>query len=126
MSRPLVWVLLPVVLLVAIGAAFLLADPLRPFLLSALSGEELTVERAVLDGDGIALRVHAGDSEPIQIAQVQVDGAYWNFTQDPPGPLPYLASAWLRLPYPWVYGEVHHVAVLTSTGAAFEYPIDPR
>jgi ZIP family zinc transporter len=124
MSRPLLWTLLPLALLIAIGAAFLLADPLRTFRMSAPPVEELTVERAVLDGDGIALRVRAGGSEPIRIAQVQVDGAYWQFTQDPPGELSYLSSAWLRLPYPWVVGEAHHVVVLTSLGTAFEYPID--
>ena len=32
MSRPLLWALLPLVLLVAIGAAFLAADPLRRLL----------------------------------------------------------------------------------------------
>ena len=31
--------------------------------------------------------VRAGGSEPMTIAQVQVDDAYWQFTQDPPGPL---------------------------------------
>jgi zinc transporter ZupT len=124
MSRPLLWALLPVALLIAVVTAFLAADPLRPFWLSAPPIEELTVERAVLDGDGIALRVRAGGSEPIRVAQVQIDGAYWQFTQDPPGPLPYLASAWLRLPYPWVQGEAHHIVVLSSLGTAFEYPID--
>ena len=39
--------------------------------------ERLTVERTALDGDGIALPVRAGGSEPVEIAQVQVDGAYW-------------------------------------------------
>jgi zinc transporter, ZIP family len=123
-ARPLLWTLLPLALLVVIGAAFLSADPLRTFRMSAPPIEELTVERAVLDGDGIALLVRAGGSEPIRIAQVQVDGAYWQFSQDPPGELPYLATAWLRLPYPWVLGEAHHVVVLTSLGTAFEYPIE--
>lgn len=123
-ARPLIWVLLPLALLVAIGGAFLAADPLRTFHMSAPPVEELTVERAVLDGEGIALLVRAGGSEPIRIAQVQVDGAYWEFTQDPAGNLAYLATAWLRIPYPWVVGEAHHVVVLSSLGTAFEYPID--
>ena len=100
MSRPLAWALLPILLIVLVGAAFLVSDPLRPFSAGVPPVEELTVERTVLDGDGIALRVRAGGSEPIRIAQVQVDGAYWTFEQDPPGPLPRLASAWVRIPYP--------------------------
>ena len=122
--RPILWILLPLALLIAIGGAFLAVDPLRTFRLSVPPVEELTVERAVLDWDGIALRVRAGGSEPIRIAQVQVDGAYWQFTQDPPGDLPYLATAWLRLPYPWVVGEAHHIVMLSSLGTAFEHPID--
>jgi ZIP family zinc transporter len=123
-SRPLAWALLPVLLIALVGAAFLASDPLRPFSAGVPPVEELTVERTVLDGDGIALLVRAGGSEPIRIAQVQVDGAYWTFAQDPPGPLPRLSSAWLRVPYPWVRGEAHHVVILTRTGVAFEHTID--
>ena len=124
MSRPLAWALLPVLLIALVGAAFLVGDPLRPFSAGVPPVEELTVERTVLDGDGIALSVRAGGSEPIEIAQVQVDGAYWTFAQDPPGPLPRLSTAWLRVPYPWVHGDAHHVVVLTRTGVAFEHTID--
>ena len=44
--------------------------------------ENLTVERTILDQNGIRLLVRAGGSEPMTIAQVQVDAAYWQFTQD--------------------------------------------
>ena len=47
-ARPVLWVLLPLALLIAVGAAFLAADPLRTFRTSAPPVEELTVERAVL------------------------------------------------------------------------------
>ena len=58
------------------------------------------------------------------IAQVQVDGAYWAFTQDPPGPLPRFGTAWLRVPYPWVQGETHGIVLLSSAGVPFEHTID--
>ena len=45
------------------------------------------------------------------IAQVQVDGAYWQFEQSPPGPLGRLAAARIDIPYPWVEGETHHLRV---------------
>lgn len=124
MSRPLLWAMLPITLLVAITALFLATDPLRPFWSGVPPVEELTVERVLLDGEGIALRVRAAGAEPIRIAQVQVDGAYWIFTQDPPGALNHLGTAWLRIPYPWVQGEAHHVVMLTSLGTAFEHPIE--
>lgn len=68
--------------------------------------------------------IRADGSEPVQIAQVQVDGAYWAFTQEPAGPLARLETARVNLPYPWVEGEAHHIAFITSTGAAFEHSIE--
>jgi hypothetical protein len=115
---------LPLLLVLAVTAGFLALDPLRAFRGAAPPVELLTVERAVLDEDGIGLAVRAEGSEPVTIAQVQVDGAYWSFTQEPPGPIPRLGTARLRVPYPWVQGEAHHLVLLTRTGVAFEHTID--
>jgi zinc transporter ZupT len=57
------------------------------------------------------------------IAQVQVDDAYWQFTQDPPGPIARGATAWIHLPFPWVLGEAHAVKIVTSSGATFDHEI---
>ena len=57
------------------------------------------------------------------IAQVQVDDAYWQFTQDPPGPIARGATAWIQVPFPWVLGEAHAVNIVTNTGATFEHEI---
>ena len=96
----LIWLALPIALLALAGAWLLLADPLRVFSNGAPPVEKLTFERTLLDHTGIHLQVRAGGSEPMTIAQVQVDEAYWSFTQDPPGALPRMASAWLHIPYP--------------------------
>ena len=122
--RSILWALLPLILIVAVAAAFLAYDPLAPFRGSAPPVEELTIERTVLDERGIALQVRAGGSEPMRIVQVQVDGAYWTFAQDPTGDLPRMRTAWLRIPYPWVSGEAHHLAVVTRTGAVFEHSVE--
>ena len=114
----------PLLLIVAVAIAFLAADPLRSLTGAAPPIEQVTVERQVLDGDGIALLVRVGGTAPVRIAQVQVDGAYWTFAQEPPGELGNLSSAWLRIPYPWVLGETHHIAMITRTGLAFEHTID--
>jgi zinc transporter ZupT len=82
------------------------------------------VERTVLDEHGIGVRVRAGGSEPMRIVQVQVDGAYWNFRQDPVGAVERMGTAWLHIPYPWVSGEAHHLTFVTHTGALFEHSID--
>ncbi|TIM37311.1 MAG: metal transporter, partial [Mesorhizobium sp.] len=70
----------------------------------------------VLDTSGLHLLVRAGGSEPMTIAQVQVDGAYWQFTQDPPGTIARASTAWINLPFPWVLGETHTVNLVTNSG----------
>jgi ZIP family zinc transporter len=120
----LVWVLIPLVLLAGLLGLFLVTDPLRPLGVAAPPVERLTFERTTLDESGITLRVRADGSEPLSIAQVQVDGAYWLFSQDPPGPLGRLETATLHIPYPWVQDEAHFITVLSSTGATFDHEIE--
>ncbi len=124
MSRPILLAVLPILLIVVIAAAFLASDPLRTYTGAVPPVETLTVERTVLDEHGIGVRVRAGGSEPVKIVQVQVDGAYWTFSQDPAGPLGRLGTAWLSIPYPWVAGEAHHLSFVTSTGALFDHSIE--
>lgn len=124
LSRPVLWALLPLLLIIAVAAAFMASDPLGSFRGSAPAVEELTIERTKLDEHGIGVRVRAGGSEPMRIVQVQVDGAYWSFSQDPGGPLERMGAGWLHIPYPWVSGEAHHLTFITNTGALFEHSID--
>jgi zinc transporter, ZIP family len=118
------WFGLPVLALLLSGLFLFASDWLRAFNVGAPPVEKLTFERTVLDRDGIHLKVRAGGSEPMTLAQVQVDEAYWSFRQDPPGELSRLGTAWLHIPYPWVLGEKHGIKVLSKTGAAFEKEIE--
>ncbi|MDZ7800104.1 MAG: hypothetical protein U5K81_04830 [Trueperaceae bacterium] len=118
------WALVPLAILALLIWGFLATDPLAPLGVSAPPIEELTVERTVLDEGGISLRVRADGSEPVQIAQVLVDGAYWSYTQEPAGELARLQSAWVHVPYPWVQDEAHTVTFLTDTGVTFEHEIE--
>ena len=85
------------------------ADPLGSFDNGAPPVENLTFERTMLDADGLRLLVRAGGSEPMTIAQVQVDDAYWQFTQEPAGPIARGVDGLDPLPFPWVLGEAHAV-----------------
>jgi zinc transporter ZupT len=118
------WVVLPLLALVLAGAWVLASNMLDAFEAGAPPVEKLTFERTILDGDGIHLKVRAGGSGPITIAQVQVDDAYWSFRQEPQGALDRLSTAWLHIPYPWVLAEAHAVKVLTRTGVVFTHEIE--
>jgi len=120
----LLWFVVPLLALGAAAAWLSGSDWLKAFDSGAPPVEKVTFERMILDQDGIHAKVRVGGSEPVTIAQVQVDEAYWTFTQDPAGPLDHLASAWLHIPYPWVLGEKHEIKVLTKTGTTFKKDID--
>jgi zinc transporter ZupT len=83
--------------------------------------ETLSIQRVTLPAPGeIELEVVNDGPDPITIAQVLVDEAYWQFTMEPSGPLDRLQAATIAIPYPWVEGEGHAIALISSTGVLFE------
>lgn len=116
--------IVPVVLLAALVAALVTLQPaerLRPQGMPAV--ERLRIERATLAPDGIRLSVLNDGPDPVTIAQVTVDDAYWAFTMDGSATLRHLGRTTVHVPYPWVQGEAHLVKLLTSTGTPFEHEI---
>ncbi len=123
-QRPnLLWLALPIAVLALAIAWLFIADPLANFRNGAPPVEELTVERTILSETGLAVQVRGGGSQPMTIAQVQVDDAYWEFTQTPAGPISRGSTVWVNLPFPWVLGEAHMIVLVTSTGTLFEHEI---
>ena len=86
--------------------------------------EELVIQDVVLEPGMIQLSVLNDGPDPVSIAQVLVDEAYWAFNQVPAGELKHLDSARLHIPYPWVEGEAHEVTLLTATGVTFAHEIE--
>jgi zinc transporter, ZIP family len=122
-KRPLLWLILPLVVLAGLVAILILTRPLHELTSSSPPVEQLSVESTRLTPGTISLAVRADGSKPLHIAQIQVDGAYRQFSQDPPGPIGRLGKARFEIPYPWVSGEAHHIAFVTSTGVTFEHEI---
>ncbi len=116
--------LVPVLALIGLIAVLFLADPLQDLTAPAPPVEELKVERIVLEPGLIQVHVMADGSQPLTVAQVQVDGAYRTFTMEPAGPIGRLDQARIDIPYPWIDGDTHHLSFVTSTGVRFEHTID--
>lgn len=116
--------ILPLLAVAAVVAVLVFADPLKTFTSSAPPVEELKVESVTLDPGLIRLHVRADGSEPLKVAQVQVDGAYRTFSIDPEGAISRLGRARIDIPYPWVEGEAHRIVVVTPTGLTFEHTIE--
>jgi ZIP family zinc transporter len=124
MNRSWPLTLAPLALLALLIGGFLTLRPLDRLTSDVPPIETLVVERTALGQEGISVWVRAGGSAPLSIAQVQVDGAYWQFEQMPSGPLGRLESARIEIPYPWVAGETHHLVFITSSGITFDHTID--
>ncbi len=85
--------------------------------------EKLTFQRVRLGDEGIIITVLNDGPDPVTIAQVQVDDAYWAFSADPGTELGHLNRTILTIPYPWVQGDTHVVRIVTSNGVTFDYEV---
>lgn len=124
-GRAPLWLLaaLPVALLVVLLWAVVELDPASGIRGDAPPVEVLVFERVVLDADGITVSVLNDGPDPVTIAQVQVDEAYWQFSLDPARELAHLERARLEIPYPWVKGEMHELRIVTASGVTFDHEI---
>jgi zinc transporter ZupT len=115
----------PLAALALVIALFLKLDPARSFTASAPPIENLQTQRVVLNDDGIQLDVINSGPDPVTIAQVIVDDAFWNFSMEQgDSQLDRLETATIHIPYPWVEGEAHEIQLVTRTGLTFLVPID--
>ncbi len=117
--------LLPLVLLAGLVAVFTWSEPMA-FLQDRFPPvEELTITRVTFPEPGtMDVRVTNGGPEPVTIAQVLVDEAYWQHELDGPRTVPRLESRTITLPYPWVSGEPHEITLISSTGITFTHEVE--
>lgn len=117
------WGLLPLVLL-GLLALVVAKGGLLEFLRRGVPPvEELTFDRVTLAPNRIRVEVVNGGPDPVTVAQVMVDEAFWQFTIEPAARVGRLERAAIEIPYPWVQGEAHEVKLVTSTGLTFAHEI---
>jgi len=117
--------LLPLVALVGVLGLFLSINPVSVFTGDVPPVEVLESQRLVLDDGGFRLDVLNSGPDPISISQIQVDGAYWNYSfETGDHVLDRFESASIRIPYPWVEGEAHEIVVITASGVTFPFAIE--
>jgi len=117
--------LVPVALLALLIVALVQLDPLGTLRGHAPPIENLTFDRVVLraDPDEIDVTVVNGGADPVTVAQVIVDDAYWPHTIEPSSRVDPLRSATIHVAYPWVAGEPLDITIITSTGLTFAHTI---
>lgn len=126
-ASPRGWLLavLPLVLLVVSLWGFIRFDPMEHLTGDQPPVEQLSIQQVELTEAGIDLRVVNGGPEPVTVAQVMVDEAYWDFEISPRSTIPRLGEASVFIPFHWVHGAAHEVRLVTSSGLTFERVIDP-
>jgi ZIP family zinc transporter len=118
--------LIPLLLLALLVAVFVVFDPTAALRAGFPPVEELTIQRITLDTDPMGMQVALvnGGPEPVTVAQVLVDDAYWRHDIEPARRIPRLGRATITIPYPWVEGEAHEVKLITNTGLTFSRGVD--
>ena len=119
---PLALAAAPLLALVLVVAVLLVVDPVRA-LTGTVPVESLAVERVVLEPGRIELQVRNDGRTDVTLAQVQVNGAYWQHATDEPR-LGRLAGTRVAVDYPWERGVPLHIALVTSTGVVIDHEID--
>ncbi len=87
--------------------------------------EELTYQRVAFPDMG-QIQVHLvnGGPEPVTIAQVIIDDAFWEYEASPSVYVERLGKAILDIPYPWVEGDPLEISVVSSTGLTFNHQVE--
>lgn len=117
--------LYPLVILLGFIGLFYVVNPLRPFAGAFPPLEELTVQRVTFPEKGqIQLDVINGGPDPVTIAQVLVDDAYWHYEIEPGPTLARLGRATIHLSYPWVRNEPLPIVLISSTGITFDTEVN--
>ena len=118
-ARALILMILPLLLLGALLALLVtrgtgLAERSAPPI------EEVTINRVSLPArDMVSIEVTNGGADPVTIAQVLVDDAYWEFTITPANTIPRLGTATLNINFPWQQDEPHAILLISSNGVTF-------
>jgi hypothetical protein len=105
-------VLIPVLAIGLMLVLFAYGNPLSLFTANLPPIENLNLERIRVVEDGFEVTLVNGGPDPVTIAQVLVDDAYWNYQISPSSTLPRLGRAKVDIPYPWVENELRVVRCL--------------
>lgn len=118
-----VWFALPLVLLTILSVFVIKGGTLSRMARGLPPVEELSFDRVQLTPGHIIVDVVNGGPDPVTVAQVMVDEAYWAHTMSPQREVARLGRARIDIAYPWVEGEPHQIKLVSSTGVTFDHEI---
>ena len=117
------WFFVPLLLLGVLSLFVIKGGTLSRLASAVPPVEELTIDRVRLTPGHMLVDVVNGGPDPVTIAQVMVDEAYWAHTITPDRTLGRLGRAHIDIPYPWVEGEPHQIKLVSQNGITFDHEI---
>lgn len=116
---------IPLVLLAGLVILFINTNPIQVHSSDLPPVEDISFQRITLPQEGlIVMEVTNAGPDPVTIAQIIIDEAYWQFSISPGNTLNRLETASIEIAYPWVDTEPHEITIITSTGATFAGEIE--
>ena len=116
--------LLPLILLAVLLVFFLKFGPLGVLKSNIVPLEKAFIQRVVFSTEHITLDVFNDGPEPVTIAQVLVNDAYWQFEILPSSTLQPLEKAKIEISYPWLEGDFEKITLISRNGVTFEKEIE--
>ena len=125
-SKLKLWIsaLLPVFLLLVLLLIFLKFGPLGVFKSTVAPIEKAFIQRVIFSPEHITLEIFNDGSEPITIAQVLVNEAYWQFEMTPSNILEPLQRGRININYPWLEGDAEVITLISRNGVTFEKEVE--
>ncbi|MBI3035103.1 metal transporter [Candidatus Woesearchaeota archaeon] len=114
----------PVFLLLILLFVFVKFGPLGVFKASVPPIENAFVQRVIFSPEHMALEVFNDGPEPVTIAQVLVNDAYWQFEMAPDSTLKPLEKGKIEIDYPWLDGDFEKITLISRNGVTFEKEVE--
>lgn len=115
---------LPVILLILLLLVFLKFGPIGVFKSTVAPIEKIFIQNVIFSPEHITLDVINDGPEPVTIAQVLVNEAYWQYSIGPGSTLKPLDKAKIDISYPWLEGDAEVIKLVSRNGVTFEKEIE--
>jgi len=123
-SRFVIKAILPLLLLAILLIFFLKFGPLGVLKSTAPPVENIFIQKTILSPEYITLEFINDGSEPVTIAQVLINDAYWKFAIEPSATLQPLEKGTIKVFYPWVEGDFEAITLISRNGVTFETEVE--
>ncbi|HLD87669.1 MAG TPA: metal transporter [Candidatus Nanoarchaeia archaeon] len=116
--------LLPLILLGILLLVFVQFGPLGVLKSNVAPIENIFIQKVIFSPEHITLKIFNDGPEPVTVAQVMVNDAYWQFSMEPSKTLNPLDKATVDISYPWLEGDAEFIKLISRNGVVFEKEIE--